>query len=235
MAKNGWYYAAKDVGGAYTFGTAGSALGPMGTSLGIVIGGFGTSAWAWYWDQPRVIVLPDEEFTRKYDGIYEQAGYLHNELLFEFVNENLRKFDDTAEFVDALYKPTVLKLSESYAMPIEEVEKIFDKNKLVRDLNKFEATFNDLDDETHINNLVSIVQENYKDDKIPEYLRGLLIETNKEKDNKEFNVERFFNQKISEMKNDKRFDQYEKEINLNSLNIFKYSLALWNKNMSIYE
>ncbi|MGG5507168.1 MULTISPECIES: hypothetical protein [unclassified Myroides] len=227
--KNGWYYAKEDFTGAVGWGATGSYFGPMGTALGIVIGGVGSSAWEWYWNQPSMIKLPDEKFTQKFDTLNEQVGFVHNEFIVEFVNDNLQVFKSSTEFVHTLHKPLLQKLSKSFAVAESEVEKIFDAKKLINNLDHFSKLSNEQDIETLIDGLVSIIQENYQSDKIPNYSKIILTETAYSKD---LDVESYFNKKINEVKEDKNFDDLEKEIIYDSLNIFKYSLALWNQNVN---
>ncbi|WP_255492457.1 hypothetical protein [Myroides sp. NP-2] len=222
------YYAATDAADAYVWGAAGTALGPLGTAVGIVIGGVGSSAWSWYWDQPSMIYLADDKFAQHFDNLNQQVGFAHNKFIVEFVNDNLNKFKNSTDFVDTLHAPLVTKLSTSFSMSTKEVESIFDKKKLVSDLDKFFKTFDELDTDIFIDNIVSIIQENYEDDKVPTYFKKVLIET---ADAKDLDVETYFDKKIEEVKQNKTLNELEQEIHFNALNTFKYALALWNRNI----
>lgn len=228
--KNGWYYAGMDAGGAIGWGATGSFFGPMGMAVGVVIGGAGTSAWNWYWDQPTMIRPSDDEFTHNFNNINEQAGFVHNEFMIEFVNDNIREFANSEEFVEALHKPLVMKLSESFSMPIEEVDSLYNKAKLSYDLNRFSESFDELNEEEYINQIVSVVQENYESDTIPNYFRKILEETAHEKDKEYFNYESYFNRKIKEVRENESISEFDKEIYYNFLNVFKYSYSLWKYN-----
>lgn len=175
-----------------------------------------------------MVYPPDDKFAQHFENLNQQVGYLHNEFIVEFINDNLKQFKDSTDFVNALHQPLVEKLSQSFSMSTEEIESIFDKKKLISDLDTFSKTFNESDTEIIIDNLVSIVQENYKDGKIPSYFEKVLIETANTKD---LDVETYFDKKIEEIKHNKNFKDLEKEILFDSLNAFKYSLALWNKNI----
>ncbi|WP_353120828.1 hypothetical protein [Myroides odoratus] len=227
--KNGWYYAATDAAGAYGWGSAGSALGPLGTAVGIVIGGVGTSAWNWYWDQPSIVYPPDDKFAQHFDNLNQQVGFTHNKFIVEFVTDNVNKFKDSTDFTTALHNSLVDKITATFSIAIQDVESIFNDKKLVSDLDKFSPTFNETSDTSiFIEEIVSIVQENYKDDKIPSYFKKILIETANAKN---LEIETFFDAKIEEVKQDKTLNELEQEIHFNALNTFKYALALWNRNV----
>ena len=217
-----------------SWGQLGTALGPTGTALGIVIGGVGTSAWNWYWDQPpaKKAKVSSKPFTRKFNNFYEKAGYVHNKFIIDFINEKPRKFKDPKEFVDTLYEPLSQTLSKEYDVPIREVHEIFSREKLIKDVDNISVTFDESNKEVIIRTISDLISKEYGNTKISDYISHILRETSEEADNESFDIERYINEKIERLKSDNSFDESEKEILFNSLNIYKYSYALWESNFN---
>lgn len=146
------------------------------------------------------------------------------------MDDNDRTFNDPNEFVNILYEPLSQTLAEAYQVSVSEIQDIFSQDQLVNDLIRFSEVFN-YETDAFIEGLVEIVRQKYGNSKISDYLREILVETSHDQDNPNFDIKGYFDEKIGQISNEDYFDEIEREILLNSLNIFKYSYAMWRDNV----
>jgi hypothetical protein len=129
--KNGWYYGGVDAGGAYGWGSAGSAAGPLGTAVGIVAGGLLTSSWAFYWDsksfQP-VLTNPTFPACVSFSNNFEKVGFLHNKFIIQSSNKYKKPImTNETEFVNLIYNDMIDFLSVEFKLDKSILNSTFPK------------------------------------------------------------------------------------------------------------
>lgn len=232
--KNGWYYAGVDAGGGYAGFQAGAATGhPLLMSAGMVFGAIGTSAWEWYWNHksaPIKVNNPKDAFAGTFTNLSEQGGYIHNSFIVKFINENQVTFESAEEFVNKIYNPLCIEISNVYKIDLETVKETFTKANMVKELNAFNELHSTDDDNERISILGKIVEETTQNSTFSEHYTTVMSSFRTEETKLDFKIETFVNNEISKLQHDDKYTAEEKTVMVNSLNILKYSYSLWSNN-----
>jgi hypothetical protein len=149
VCKNCIKYAAADAGGAYEGFGIGTMGGPMGQSLGIVVGGLVSSSFSWWLDHGRAnpgsgsnnspeMCCGGKAGTDK-DKVnldsYELSGFNHNEGLVFIINGikdlSLNKNYDA---YSVIYDKSIEFMSKEYNLSEAELNKQFTKESLYNEL-----------------------------------------------------------------------------------------------------
>lgn len=228
--KPGIYYAVADGGGAYTWGSAGTALGPLGTACGIVLGGVCTSSWVWYWDHYKTaapVITPKATFASGFSDTYQQSGYNHNSEMRTYVNNNQVVYPTAKDFVDASYTTLCQNLAKTYNLDVNKVYIAFPKNQLITELNKYNDFFVEGDIKVVIAKVADIIKAKYGNDKLSSIYSKVANEVATLESTSGFDIEKYINTQIDLVNKDAKYTAEEKAITAHSLNVFKYSYALW--------
>jgi hypothetical protein len=212
-------YAVSDASGAYTGFTLGSGGGPMGSAMGIVLGGLINSSYAYWLDNGGPRANPGENSSNNSCCVrelaidrdksslnsYELSGYNHNDGLF-YVIDNLKNltlseqegfdliYNKSIDFVSNEYNQTVSNLKTYY--PKDHSYDILIKNNNIEDpiFNNFITTLNSIEGD---NELIS-----------------------------------YFDNKFNEIQNNNDLDNLRKERLLHSIKVCKFSYIFWSKNIT---
>jgi hypothetical protein len=231
--KNGWYYAGVDAGGAWAWGSAGSALGPLGTAAGAVLGGLCTTTWAFHWENRSASIPvnhPKDEFVNSYKSEFERCGYLHNKFCEEFININQATYKSTKEFMDEFYNPLCIMVSKEYDIDINKLKKAFPKELLIENLNNYTELSSIENDYKVIIKMGEIVKAKTNSTEYSNYYLTVMQALYELSNNTNFNIEEFIKNEINNVDTSKSFSEEEKIMLKNSLNVMKYSFALWTSN-----
>ena len=228
--KNGWYYAGVDGGGAWGWGSAGSALGPLGTSAGIVLGGLCTTTWAYYWENkaaPNPVTSPKDSFASSFTNEDERCGYLHNKFAVEFINLNQTTFKTPTEFMGKFYEPLCKMVSSEYKINIEDLKKAFPKEDLELNLDNYSNLASYTDDEKTIIQMGVIVENQGHNSKCSDYYVKVMQSLYTASESLDFKIVDFVANEIEFVNGSIDFSNDEKALLKGSLNVLKYSYALW--------
>lgn len=233
--KNGWYYAGVDASTGWGCAQGGSVFGPLGTAAGGILGGICGSTWAYYWENksqplPLVIKHPKDSFVDSYINEFERCGYLHNKFVETFLNNNKTTFNSSAEFIDVVYNPLCDMISKEYKISVSDLKKSFPKEFLQKMLDRCTKISTLTNDETIINEMTLLVQEESNNSNLSksyfQTMRLLYSSCNDEY----FDIVSFIKNEIYKVDSSKEYNDNEKKIIKNSLNLLKYSYSLWNVN-----
>jgi hypothetical protein len=228
----GWKYLGADVGGAFSWGMQLTPLGgPMGTALGIVVGGTLTSTWSFYWDHNNYklpITLINDEFTNQeysfannFKNEYEKTGYLHNTFIKSFINNHQQYYLTEEAFVDAVYEPLLIFIADEFKISKSQIEYYLSKSIIVELLKKYSVS-NSIEDNERI------INESYGNTLLSSEYRFIMDNFKTISD--EQDRINFIDFKISQILVNQNYSKQNKEILNHSLNLLKYSYCLWSLN-----
>lgn len=231
--KTGWYYAGADAGGAWGWGSAGAALGPLGASAGAVLGGLCTTAWVFHWENkvtPKPVKHPTNPFVDSFNNEHERCGYLHNKFIEKFINENQAVYPNTSEFMTKFYDPLCEMVASEYNIKLSDLKKAFPKEELRAHIDQYTELASYTDDHKTIIQMGEIVKSKSGNAKCSDYFVSVMQSLYAESESTSFKIEDFIAHQIEYVTVSKNFTSAEKSMLKDSLNVLKYSYALWSAN-----
>ncbi|MCZ8169673.1 MAG: hypothetical protein ACK5RV_11210 [Flavobacterium sp.] len=231
--KNGWYYAGVDAGGAWGWGSAGAALGPLGASAGAVLGGLCTTTWAFHWENrmaPKPVKHPSDDFVNSFTNENERCGYLHNKFAEKFINENQAVYTNANDFLAKFYDPLCEMVASEYNIKLSDLKKAFPKEALRAYIDQYTELASYTDDYKTIIQMGEIVKSKSGNEKCSDYYVKVMQSLYSQSESISFKIEPFIENEIENVILSKKFTDEEKNSLRNSLNVLKYSYALWSAN-----
>jgi hypothetical protein len=201
-----------DVSGAYSgfqFGTAG---GPMGQSLGIVLGGIISSSYEYIMAFPNsgnnnTIFNPDKEIMLEKLNEFEKSGFYHNEgVTYVLNNLKVENVDETSN-LDLTYKFSVKYTAMKFNIAEDEIYTQFP-------ISKFSVPFSKNSDEYKASSSL-----------ILDYIDGIYNLSDSQ------NFIDYTNEYLFKLEKMKEIDEVELIRLKHSLNVAKSSYNLWSSNL----
>jgi hypothetical protein len=222
-------YTVCDVLGAVQGASWCSIGGPMGTALGIVVGGTVSSGYMFWLNHGKTIATNPiiiTNTTTTFLNDFEKVGYLHNKFLTDFINNNQVDFVDEEAFINAIYLPLLNLISTEYEISLDELKIKFTKELLI---NHVKSTTNTNTNE--ISYCSQLISDNYNNNNLSNQfeiiMNQLEVESNKSKENGLTYINNFINN-IDSISN---LTDNEKSILKYSCEIAKFSFSLWSINL----
>jgi hypothetical protein len=217
-------YALRDFSGAalgFQWGTIG---GPMGQSLGIVVGGCVSSGWLYmqnhdHGPQLKPASSPQTSFTND----YEKAGYLHNKFLINFINSSNQIYTTPESYINAVYEPLCQLISIEYNITISEIQQGITKESLIQ-------LITPMNENLSISEYGSLISTSYGNNNISSVFEGIMNGLMPISNTSATNCLLFINSQIEKINSNQNLTDQEKEIMKYSTNILKYSFSLWSNN-----